>query len=105
MKRIVFVSSAFFLFLTFVMTSCKSDDKSKQIINIVGNNLDVVVYKSAAFYTDPCVCASDDLDGEVEVITNGNVSMRSAGEYIFANPLSGITFLLTPQCQSIIRIC
>lgn len=63
------------------ITSCGENDVTKPVITITGDNPDVVVYKSAATYTDPGATAEDDKDGEVVVTAQGTVNMNSAGEY------------------------
>jgi hypothetical protein len=66
---------------TFLFTGCGKDDITKPVITLTGGATDVVVYKSAATYTDPGYSATDDVDGEITVTVTGTVNMNSAGDY------------------------
>lgn len=63
------------------IAACTEDDTSSPVITLVGNNPDVVTYKSAATYTDQGATATDAEDGDLTVTVSGSVNMNSAGEY------------------------
>jgi hypothetical protein len=81
MKRInCLLTAALLSGMVVLLFSCKSEDATKPIITLLGDNPQVVVYKSAPEYVDPGFSAMDEIDGEVTVIVYGTVNMASAGE-------------------------
>lgn len=61
------------------LAGCKPDDTNAPIITLLGDNPQVIVYKSAENYTDPGYSALDAIDGPVTVTVSGIVNLNSAG--------------------------
>jgi hypothetical protein len=81
MKRVFSLFATLIFIISVVITGCKTDDTAAPIIQLKGNNPDVVVYKSAATYTEQGATAIDETDGDIPVEVYGTVNMNSAGEY------------------------
>jgi len=84
MKKIILSVAALTMIVgATLFTSCTADDTSAPVITLTDDDAahNVVVYKSAANYTDPGATATDSEDGEITPIVTGTVDMNSAGDY------------------------
>lgn len=82
MKKIILsIAALAMVFGAILMSSCTKDDTVPPVISLLGNETDVVVYKSSTTYNDLGATATDDKDGTVTPVVTGTVDMNSAGEY------------------------
>jgi len=91
MKKALIFLAIIFVCIAVGFVSCKKDnhdttptptvDNTPPVITLLGNDYDVVVYKSSISYIDMGATANDNVDGNVSVIVAGTVKMDSAGNY------------------------
>lgn len=68
-----------FLMIALFFAACNPNDINAPTITLLGDNPDVVLYKSATSYTDPGYSALDATDGPVTVTVIGVINLNSAG--------------------------
>lgn len=68
-----------FVVLASSLAACKPKDINAPVITLLGDNPQVIVYKSAEDYVDPGYSALDAVDGPVAVTTSGAINLKSAG--------------------------
>jgi hypothetical protein len=65
-----------------LMAACKKTDTTAPVITLKGNNPDVVVWGSAAKYTEPGAVVTDNVDGgSLTYTVDSTVNMFLAGSY------------------------
>lgn len=66
--------------LAFFLTSCKPEDKQPPVITLLGNN--PITIKRGEIYIDAGATAMDNVDGAVEVNSEGVVDYAKVGDYL-----------------------
>jgi hypothetical protein len=75
------ITNMLLLITLFFIGACKKDDKVLPVITLKGNNPDVVVWGSAAKYSEPGAVVTDDVDGTLDYTVDSTVNMYLAGSY------------------------